>query len=264
MSENKVKKATPAKKAAPAKAATPVAPEVKGNSKSLRIAAIILWVLAIGAEIGAIYLLKYDYRLLIGALVLDAILVIVGAQLWKRANRIKPCASQSKFVKMLWDQMGVIAALVAFIPFAILFILNAKNLPKKTRNIIAVVLAVLFLGTVSSAIDYNPPSPEQAKSQAAAAEEQIAAEGLDYTGTVYWTTYGKSYHLDPNCFTLARTKAENLHSGTLEEAYAAGRTDPCDFCAGGADTAKDTTTEGAATDTTTTEPTAAPSDAAAE
>ncbi|MEX1306939.1 MAG: hypothetical protein AB1Z19_00270, partial [Eubacteriales bacterium] len=219
MPDNKEKKAAPAKQ------------ETKGSAKSLRLVAIILWVLAVGAEIGAIYLLKYDYRLLIGALVLDAILVIIGAQLWKRANRIKPCASKSKFVKMLWDQMGVIAALVAFIPFAILFILNAKSLPKKTRNIIAAVLTLLFLGTVSSSIDYNPPSPDEAEAKAAAVKEQLAEEGIEYDGVVYWTTYGKSYHLDRDCFTLNRTTEENLRYGTLEEAFAAGRTDPCDFCA---------------------------------
>ncbi len=243
MPDSKEKKAAPAKtekKAAPAKQ------EVTGNSKSLRTVAIILWILAIGAEVGAIFLFNraiYNW-MLYGTLILDAILVIVGAQLWKRANRIKPCASKSKFVKMLWDQMGVIVAFLAFIPFGILYILNAKDLPKKTKNALAAVLIVLFAGTVGASIDYSPTSPEAVEEKAAAVEEQLAEEGLEYDGVVYWTTYGKSYHLDPNCFTLSRTKPENLHSGTLEEAFAAKRTDPCDFCAlSDVAAAEDTTVE---------------------
>ncbi|MEX1307230.1 MAG: hypothetical protein AB1Z19_01730, partial [Eubacteriales bacterium] len=220
------------KKAAPAKQ------ETKGSAKSLRLVAIILWVLAIGAEVLAIWLFNRSIFLIEGkewqlyaALGLDALLVIIGAQLWKRANRIKPCASKSKFVKMIWDQMGVIVAFLAFIPFGILYIINAKDLPKKTRTVLAVVLAVLFAGTVGASADYNPVSPEEAEEKASAVEEQLAEEGIEYDGVVYWTTYGKSYHLDRDCFTLNRTTEENLHSGTLEEAFEAGRTDPCDFCA---------------------------------
>ena len=47
--------------------------------------------------------------------------------------------------------------------------------------------------------------------------------------TVYWTRFGKSYHLDPNCHTLMRSS--KVYQGTIEEAFEANRTDPCDFCA---------------------------------
>lgn len=235
MPDSKEKKAAPAKSA---KKASPAKPEVKGNSKTLRAVAIILWVLAIGAEALAIWLFNRSIFLIEGkewqlyaVLGLDALLVIVGAQLWKRANRIKPSPSKSKFVKMIWDQMGVIVAFLAFIPFGIIYILRAKELPKKTRTVLAVVLAVLFAGTVGASADYNPVSPEEAEEKAAAVEEQLAEEGYEYDGMVYWTTYGKSYHLSRDCHTLGRTTEENLHYTTLEEAFEAGRTDPCDFCA---------------------------------
>jgi len=215
------------------KKATPVKQESKGNSKTLRLIAIILWVLAIGAEVGALLLFNraiYDWKLYT-ALIIDALLVIAGAQCWKAANRINPSHSKSKFVKMIWDQMGVLVAFVAFIPFGILFILNAKNLPKKTKTALIAVLSVLFLGTVGASADFAPTSPEDLEQQVMEEKAALAEQGVDVGDTVYWTTYGKSYHLDPNCFTLARTKPENLHSGTLEEAFANKRTDPCDFCA---------------------------------
>jgi hypothetical protein len=47
--------------------------------------------------------------------------------------------------------------------------------------------------------------------------------------TVYWTPQGKSYHADPNCRLLARSKT--VSSGSLAEAKAADKTDPCDNCA---------------------------------
>ena len=52
--------------------------------------------------------------------VLDLVFVIIGAQLWKKANKIKPASEKNKFLFWLWNNMGVIACAVAFIPFVIL------------------------------------------------------------------------------------------------------------------------------------------------
>jgi len=106
-----------------------------GSTAGLRVGAIILWVLAIGFEIFAIQMLRVKFGtvtllgmnltqevMLIGAIVLDGIFVVIGSLLWKKANRTNPCKSKSKFVKFLWDQMGVIAALVAFIPLGLFLI----------------------------------------------------------------------------------------------------------------------------------------------
>ena len=78
---------------------------------------------------------------------------------------------------------------------------------------IALVLASLF------SIDFNPVS----------AEELAEAQQTVGNGSVYWTQFGKSYHLDPNCHTLMRSS--KVYQGTIEEAFEANRTDPCDFCA---------------------------------
>ena len=62
-----------------------------------------------------------------------------------------------------------------------------------------------------------------------------SSSGPTYTGsettvstTYYWTPNGKSYHKDRNCTALKRSKT--VLSGTLAEAEAAGKYDPCDFC----------------------------------
>ena len=49
--------------------------------------------------------------------------------------------------------------------------------------------------------------------------------------TVYWVPGGKSYHFSSGCRSLARSK--NIQKGTLQDALNAGKTDPCNNCAGG-------------------------------
>ena len=172
----------------------------KKSATGKRVAAVILWVLALAAEVGAILMLNGTWYIpeeqkmywLIGALVIDLILVIIGSQLWKKANRLDPASKQSSVKFFLWNNMGLIVTVVAAI---------------------ALVLASLF------SIDFNPVS----------AEELADAQQAVGTGTVYWTRFGKSYHLDPNCHTLMRSS--KVYRGTIEEAFEANRTDPCDFCA---------------------------------
>ena len=76
--------------------------------------------------------------------------------------------------------------------------------------VVALVIASLF------SIDYNPVAKED-------------FEGGLLADTVYWTQFGKSYHLDPDCHTLLRSKT--IYEGSVDESYDANRTDPCDFCA---------------------------------
>ena len=202
----------------------------KKSAKGLRIGAVILWVLAIAFEIGVIYMLNIgETTPAIIGIILDAIACIVGSLLWKKANRISPCRSKNKLVALLWNQMGVIACILAFIPLGLFLLFKADKISPKMKKLIAAIAAVAFLGSVGTSIDYNPPTPESV----AQAESEAQAANSDYDGTVYWTRWGKSYHLDENCSAL--TRSETLISGTLEEAFEAKRNDPCDFCAGGAD-----------------------------
>ena len=47
---------------------------------------------------------------------------------------------------------------------------------------------------------------------------------------VYWTPNGKSYHSTKDC--VALLNSTQIISGTLKQAIAAGKTDPCSKCVG--------------------------------
>lgn len=196
-----------------------------GNSTGLRIGAVLCWLGAFALEIVAVLILNGNiswtflpllYQLII-ALVLDLALVIVGAQLWKKANKISPASEKNPVKFWLWNNMGVIACVIAFVPFIIL-LLNNKEVDKKTKTIATVVAIIaLLIGGVAS-YDWNPVSIEQKD----AAMQTIS-------GNVYWAPFGKVYHTSEDCQAL--NQSETLTYGTVEQAIAAGRTRLCAFCA---------------------------------
>ena len=196
-----------------------------GNAAGLRAGAIVLWVVAFVFEILAVLVvfgklnLKFMPTLwqLIVLLVLDLACVIVGSQLWKKANHIKPASEKNKVTFWLWNNMGVIACVIAFVPVIILMLTN-KDLDKKTKAIATVAAVIcLLIGGVSS-YDFNPVSVEQ---------QQAAIEAID--GDVFWAPFGKVYHTHEDCQSLNQT--DTLTYGSVEEAIAANRTRLCAFCA---------------------------------
>ncbi len=200
--------------------------EPVGNAKPLRIGAVALWVLALAFEVLAlmVFLGKVDLRFipqipqLIIFLVLDLIAVIVGAQLWKKANHIDPVSEANQFKFWLWNNMGVIAMAICFFPFIILVLTN-KEADKKTKTIATVAAVIcLLIGGVAS-YDFNPVSSEMKE----AAMDVLGSE------TVYWTTFGKVYHTHDDCSHL--NQSETLTYGTVEEAIAANRVRLCKTCA---------------------------------
>ena len=231
MAEKKTKKyvaadtgkqtAAPEKKERKVKQAAPV-----GNAKGLRIGAVVLWVLAIVMEVLALMVvlgkinLKFMPSLyqLIAFLVLDLIFVIIGAQLWKKANHIDPVSEANKLKFWLWNNMGVIVCTIAFLPIIILMLTN-KDLDKKTKTI-AVVVAIIaaLIGGVCS-YDFNPVSVEQ----------QQAAISVLGDESVFWSPFGKVYHTHDDCQSL--NQSDTLTYGTVEQAIAANRTRLCSFCA---------------------------------
>ena len=203
----------------------PVAAAPVGNATGLRIGAVVLWVAAIVFEVLALMVAlgKVDLKImstlvqLILFLVLDLACVIAGAQLWKKANHIRPASEKNPFLFWLWNNMGVLVCVVAFVPFIIVLLTN-KNLDKRTKVIATVVAVIaLLIGGVAS-YDFNPVSVEQQQ----AAMATIADD-------VYWTRFGKVYHTHDDCQALNRS--EELTYGTVEQAIAAGRTRLCSFCA---------------------------------
>ncbi len=196
-----------------------------GNATGLRIGAIALWVAALAFEIMALLIVLGKFNLhfmptlaqLIILLVLDLACVIIGAQLWKKANHIRPASEKNKVLFWLWNNMGVIVCAVAFIPF-IIVVLSSKETDKKTKVIATVVAVIALLIGGAASIDYNPVSQEQQQ----AAMEAIADD-------VYWAPFGKVYHTHDDCQAL--NHSDQLTYGTVEQAIAANRTRLCAFCA---------------------------------
>lgn len=196
-----------------------------GNATGLRIGAVILWIAAIALEILGILIFNGTVVLtfiptmaqLIIALVLDLICVIIGSQLWKKANHIDPVSKKNKAKFWLWNNMGVIACVIAFVPFIILLLTN-KEVDGKTKKIAAIVaLVALLIGGISS-YDFDPISSEEK-------EAAIAEYGDDM---VYWAPFGKVYHIYEDCSSLNQT--DTLTQGTVEQAIAANRTRVCKHC----------------------------------
>ena len=111
------------------------------------------------------------------------------------------------------------SAVLGLVIIIVILLLANKDLDGKTKKIVTVVAAIALVLASLFSIDFNPVS----------AEELAEAQQTVGNGSVYWTHFGKSYHLDPNCHTLMRSS--KVYQGTIEEAFEANRTDPCDFCA---------------------------------
>ena len=201
----------------------------KSSATTKRIFSVILWIVALAAEVGAILMLNGTWYVpadkqmmfLIGLVVIDLILVVIGALLWKSANRLDPPSKKKKLSFFLLSQMGLIAAIICFLPLIILLLKN-KDMDAKTKKLVSIVAAVALVIAALLSIDFSPTSSEDL-----AAAQELAMEVGD--GTAYWTQFGKSYHLDPNCHTLLNSST--IYEGTVEEAFAANREDPCNFCA---------------------------------
>lgn len=198
-----------------------------GNSGALRATAIVMWVLALACE--AVGILMYFGKInitfmgtltaVIAVLVLDLIFVIIGSICWKKANHIKPASEKNKVKFFLWNNMGVIVSILAFLPYLILILTDKENkFDKKTKTIatVAAIVALVIAGLTS--VDYNPVS-----------EEQLEAAAQTIEGTVYWTNFGKVYHTSEDCSHL--NNSDSLIYGTVEEGIAANKSRLCYTCA---------------------------------
>ncbi len=202
-----------------------------GSTVGLRIGAVVLWVLAIVCEVFAIMaILQYfippfgmsPLVFLIIMIVLDLVFAILAAQLWKKANHIKPMSEKrGKFLFYLWNELGVIMACVCFIPLIIILLKNDK-LDKKTKTIAAIVAVVALLITGVASADFHPISAEQKQD----AEAQI-------TTNVYWTQFGHKYHLnaDEESGCPHIRNSSTIFKGSVTEAIESGRTAICSYCA---------------------------------
>jgi hypothetical protein len=141
----------------------------KGAAKRLRIYAALCWVVAIGAEVAGIVLLKQgkfsaaaggNLPLLIGILVAIAVFAIGGSLLWKKANTQDPASRSEPFRFFVQNQLGAIITVLAFLPLLVLIFLDKDMDPKNKKIAGGVGVALALLATVIG-IDFKPPSVEQ-------------------------------------------------------------------------------------------------------
>lgn len=206
-----------------------VTAENQGRAKKYRWGAVGLWVLGLALEVltimlinGFLYIPGNILTYIIIGLVADLACVIIGSQLWKKSNRIDPASEKNKVKFFLWNNMGLIAALICFVPI-IIFLLKEKDLDAKTKKIATIIAVIVALIAGLTSVEWNPVSAEDL------AQAQSDASAYTDDGIVYWTQFGKRYHLDEDCQSLRNSAT--LYKGTVEQAFEAKRGKPCSFCA---------------------------------
>ena len=215
-------------------------PESKKQATTLRIWTAVLWVLAIAAEAVAIfwvlgrnspfneapsYTTNPDGTLavssggfsttgvvvLIAFLVVDAILVIIANQLWKKANHLDPASKSNALRFFVQNQLGAIIAVVAFLPVIILIFTN-KNMSSGQKALAGVIGIVIAAAAVWSGVDVHPASTEQYSAESTAV---IQILGQD---KAYWGPSSTVYHV---CENVSDLSGSDVRSGTTAEAVAA-------------------------------------------
>lgn len=189
--------------------------ESKGKATQLRVIAGILWFFAIAAQVGAIILLfrpPISMLWLIVLIAVDLVLVIIGSLLWKKSNRLDPASEKQKFKFFMQNQLGMVAAIIAFLPL-IIFILTNKDLDGKQKGILGGVAAAALLIAGVVGYDFNPPSIEQYTEEINRVE--WLNNGVDH---VYWTKSGKVYHLFNDCSYINTNRTDEIFEGTVPQA----------------------------------------------
>lgn len=204
--------------------------ERKAQAQPLRIAAIVLWVLGLVAEILCFVFLKGNKSMpwVITPLVVDFVLVVIGSQLWKKANHIDPPAKAEGAMYWLKTELGVVIAVIAFFPIIIVLLLD-KNSDKRMKGIALIVAVVALVAAGASGVDYHPATQEGLDNAA------VQASKLSDGGKCYWTAGGSVYHFNPDCSHLSHSA--EIVQGTVSEAFDAGKTRGCKDCTeeGGSD-----------------------------
>lgn len=194
--------------------------EAKGKATQLRVFAALLWLGAVVAQIFAIRFIMQAVNSgespinawVIGLIVVDLILAIIGSVLWKKSNRLNPPSEKNGFLFFMQSQLGVFVAVVAFLPL-ILFILTNKKIDGKSKAILGSIAGVAMVIAGVSGADFNPPSVEKYT------EETNMVEALTNNNHVFWTKSGGKYHIFEDCHAIS--DSPTLTGGTVAEAHTA-------------------------------------------
>lgn len=200
--------------AAQAKTFVPTA-EAKGRATNLRVYAGLLWLLAIVAQVGAIwFVLKQPENFMMWTIILivvDLIFAIIGSSLWKKSNRLDPASREDGFMFFLQSQLGLVTAVVAFLPLVVVILTN-KNLEGKQKAILGGVAGLALVIAGITGTDFNPPSVEEYTEQTNRIEE------LTGVNHVYWTKSGSRYHIYDDCHSINRDVTTEIFEGTVAQA----------------------------------------------
>ena len=191
--------------------------EAKKKASQLRLYAVVLWVLAIIAQGAAMFILfKKDPEIdlstgnriaLIAILLVDLILLIIGSWFWKKSNRFDPASKKDSFKFALQSQLGVVMAVVAFLPVVVLAFI-------KKEYLIGAIAAAFMIGGGLASADYSPPSVEEYSKQSSYVKELMGADH------VYGTKSGTKYHLYDDCQYLKSDRTVEIFEGTVADLYA--------------------------------------------
>lgn len=203
--------------------------ERKGSALPFRIGAIVLWVLGIACEIMAILVANGTLFLpgfsqmawIIAWIAADLVLVVVGSQLWKRANHLSPASKENKLAYWVQTDLGIVIAAIAFAPIVIVLLSN-KSLDKQTKQIGSIVAIVALVAAIASGVDYHPVTQEDLD------QAEAGAAVLSDDGLAYWTPFGEVYHFNPDCQYIKNSAT--IYSGTVQDALDAHRTRGCSGC----------------------------------
>jgi len=207
--------------------------EAKSAAGTLRVWAWVSWLVAIALEGIAIWWLMspdtffidldFNVWILVGALVVIAILAILGSQLWKRANQHDPASRKDAFKFFVQNQLGAIVTLIAFLPLIVIILAN-KDMSGRDKTIAGAVGGVLMVVAVLLGISWNPPSVEENTENLAQypveSERIIALTGQDQ---VFWVLNGSVYHLCAEADDVnIESEDGQIYAGTVAQARAEG------------------------------------------
>ena len=216
--------------------------ESKSQANQFRMFAVLLWLGAIVAQVFAIRMFLKAVNTgespinvwVIGLIVLDLILVFAGSILWKKSNRLDPPSEKNKFLFYMQNQLGVIMAFVAFLPL-IIFILTNKKVDGKSKAILGSIAGIALVIAGIGGFESNMASVEKYTEQTRKVED--LNDGKNY---VYWTKFGKSYHLYKDCGYINGKNTDEIFEGTVAQAHEMKNiTDLCDRCENQAKKAND-------------------------
>lgn len=202
-------------------------PEAKKKALTLRLIALGLWVLAIAGEAFAIFWLlrqsPFTTALLIWLIVLIVAigaLAIGGSLLWRQANRLDPASEKDKVRFFIQNQLGLIIAIIAFLPLIILVFTN-KNMSGGQKAIAGSIGIVVALAAAWFGLELDPPSQEQY------AVETFQITQITGSDLVFWTKSGKVFHLCEEArYVNLESEDNTIYSGTVADAHAAGKNLP--------------------------------------